>query len=179
MNKRITVYILLFVLLNTFIQQNLFASTNYSQNAMLQTPTETKRWFDLAVEYEKNGKIEESIQTSRQALHHAEHENNLELKAQILNNLAILLSDSGMRQEGIGLSYKAYETYLLLADSSRAANVKINIGTDYIDEGKFEEALKVMLEGLELRIQCGDSTNLAAYYLNIGDVYKQLNIDKK
>ena len=179
MNKRITVYILLFVLLNTFIQQNLFASTNYSQNAMLQTPTETKRWFDLAVEYEKNGKIEESIQTYRQALHHAEHENNLELKAQILNNLAILLSDSGMRQEGIGLSYKAYETYLLLADSSRAANVKINIGTDYIDEGKFEEALKVMLEGLELRIQCSDSTNLAAYYLNIGDVYKQLNIDKK
>jgi len=179
MNKRITVYILLFVLLNTFIQQNLFASTNYSQNAMLHTPTETKRWFDLAVEYEKNGKIEESIQTYRQALHHAEHENNLELKAQILNNLAILLSDSGMRQEGIGLSYKAYETYLLLADSSRAANVKINIGTDYIDEGKFEEALKVMLEGLELRIQCGDSTNLAAYYLNIGDVYKQLNIDKK
>ena len=179
MNKRITVYILLFVLLNTFIQQNLFASTNYSQNSMLHTPTETKRWFDLAVEYEKNGKIEESIQTYRQALHHAEHENNLELKAQILNNLAILLSDSGLRQEGIELSYKAYEAYLMLADSARAANVKINIGTDYIDEGKFEEALKVMLEGLELRIQCGDSTNLAAYYLNIGDVYKQLNIDKK
>ena len=65
MNKRITVYILLFVLLNTFIQQNLFASTNYSQNAMLQTPTETKRWFDLAVEYEKNGKIRKytNIQT--------------------------------------------------------------------------------------------------------------------
>ncbi len=179
MNKRITVYILLFVLLNTFIQQNLFASTNYSQNSMLHTPTETKRWFDLAVEYEKNGKIEESIQTYRQALHYAEYENNLQLKAQILNNLAILLSDSGLRQEGIELSYKAYEAYLMLADSARAANVKINIGTDYIDEGKFEEALKVMLEGLELRIQCGDSTNLAAYYLNIGDVYKQLNIDKK
>lgn len=179
MNKRITIYILLFVLLNTFIQQNLFASTNHSQNAMLHTPTETKRWFDLAVEYEKNGKIEESIQTYRQALHHAEHENSLELKAQILNNLAILLSDSGLRQEGIELSFKAYEAYLLLADSARAANVKINIGTDYIDEGKFEEALKVMLEGLELRTQCGDSTNLAAYYLNIGDVYKQLNIDKK
>lgn len=146
---------------------------------MLHIPTETKRWFDLAVEYEKNGKIEESIQTYRKALHHAEHENNLQLKAQILNNLAILLSDSGLRQEGIELSYKAYEAYLLLADSSRAANIKINIGTDYIDEGKFEEALKVMLEGLELRIQCGDSTNLAAYYLNIGDVYKQLNIDKK
>ncbi|WP_446779303.1 tetratricopeptide repeat-containing sensor histidine kinase [Macellibacteroides fermentans] len=146
---------------------------------MLHTPTETKRWFDLAVEYEKNGKIEESIQTYRQALHHAEHENSLELKAQILNNLAILLSDSGLRQEGIELSFKAYEAYLLLADSARAANVKINIGTDYIDEGKFEEALKVMLEGLELRTQCGDSTNLAAYYLNIGDVYKQLNIDKK
>ena len=146
---------------------------------MLHIPTETKRWFDLAVEYEKNGKIEESIQTYRQALHHAEYENNLQLKAQILNNLAILLSDSGLRQEGIELSYKAYEAYLLLADSSRAANIKINIGTDYIDEGKFEEALKVMLEGLELRIQCGDSTNLAAYYLNIGDVYKQLNIDKK
>lgn len=179
MNKRITVYILLFVLLNTFIQQNLFANTNHSQNSMLHIPTETKRWFDLAVEYEKNGKIEESIQTYRQALHHAEYENNLQLKAQILNNLAILLSDSGLRQEGIELSYKAYEAYLMLADSSRAANVKINIGTDYIDEGKFEEALKVMLEGLELRIQCGDSTNLAAYYLNIGDVYKQLNIDKK
>ena len=123
---------------------------------MLHTPTETKRWFDLAVEYEKNGKIEESIQTYRKALHHAEHENNLQLKAQILNNLAILLSDSGLRQEGIELSYKAYEAYLMLADSARAANVKINIGTDYIDEGKFEEALKVMLEGLELRIQCGD-----------------------
>ena len=80
MNKRITVYILLFVLLNTFIQQNLFASTNYSQNAMLHTPTETKRWFDLAVEYEKNGKIEESIQTYRQALHHAEHENNISMR---------------------------------------------------------------------------------------------------
>ena len=146
---------------------------------MLHIPTETKRWFDLAVEYEKNGKIEESIQTYKQALNHAEYENNLQLKAQILNNLAILLSDSGLRQEGIELSYKAYEAYLLLADSSRAANIKINIGTDYIDEGKFEEALKVMLEGLELRIQCGDSTNLAAYYLNIGDVYKQLNIDKK
>lgn len=75
-----------------------------------------------------------------------------------------------MRQEGIELSYKAYEAYLMLADSARAANVKINIGTDYIDEGKFEEALKVMLEGLELRIPCGNSTNLAAYYLNIGNV---------
>lgn len=49
---------------------------------MLHIPTKIKRWFDLAVEYEKNGKIEESIQTYKQALNHAEYENNLQLKAE-------------------------------------------------------------------------------------------------
>ncbi len=139
---------------------------------------ESKKWFDKAESYETAGNIEKSIETYRIALTHAEAENNLHMKAQILNNLAIILSDSGNRKEGIDLSYKSSKTYLLAGDTSRAANALLNIGIDYIDAGKYEEALKVQLEALELRLQCGDSTNIAAYYLNIGDVYKQLNIDK-
>lgn len=139
---------------------------------------ESKKWFDKAESFEKAGDIEKSINTYRIALSHAEAENNLHMQAQIMNNLAIILSDSGNRKEGIDLSYKSSRTYLLAGDTSRAANALLNIGIDYIDDGKYEEALKVQLKALELRLQCGDSSNIAAYYLNIGDVYKQLNIDK-
>ena len=138
-----------------------------------------QEWFSKAKNLDDEGKTAESNVAIREALKLATSIRNYPLMAKSLNFLAINLSAEGQRDEGISLSFKAFDNFMLAGDTVRAANVKINIGMDYNNQGKYEEALKVELEALELRLQCGDSTNLAAYYQRIGEVYKDLGIREK
>ena len=71
---------------------------------------ESKKWFDKAESFEKAGDIEKSINTYRIALSHAEAENNLHMQPQIMNILAIMISDPENRKKGIDLSYKTSKT---------------------------------------------------------------------
>lgn len=135
--------------------------------------------FSKGVTLDDAGKTEESTAAIHEALRLASKIRDYPLIARSLNFLAINLSAMGKRDEGIEMSFKAYENFLLAGDTVRAANVKINIGMDYTNNGNFEEALKIELEALDLRLQCGDSTNIAAYYQRLGEVYKQLGIRDK
>ncbi len=138
-----------------------------------------REMFSKGVALDDAGKTEESTAAIHEALRLASTIRDYPLMARSLNFLAINLSAMGRRDEGIEMSFKAYENFLLAGDSVRAANVKINIGMDYTNNGNFEEALKIELEALDLRLQCGDSTNIAAYYQRLGEVYKQLGIRDK
>jgi tetratricopeptide (TPR) repeat protein len=138
-----------------------------------------KSWFKKAVDFDSAGNTEKGNQAAREALRIASVFKNYLLMGRCMNFLAIHLSAEGKRSEGIAMSYKAFENFLLAGDTARAANVKINIGMDYNNQGKYEEALKVELEALDLRLLCGDSTNLATYYQRIGEVYKDLGIHDK
>ncbi len=138
-----------------------------------------REMFSKGVALDDAGKTEESTAAIHEALRLASTIRDYPLIARSLNFLAINLSAMGKRDEGIEMSFKAYENFLLAGDTVRAANVKINIGMDYTNNGNFEEALKIELEALDLRLQCGDSTNIAAYYQRLGEVYKQLGIRDK
>ncbi len=173
---------LLFVILSG-LPNLLFAIALFSETVDKQQLSDTleiaKDWFKKGVDFENEGKTEQSTKAIYEALRIATSIKNYALIAKSMNFLAINLSASGKRDEGISLSFKAFENFLLAGDTVRAANVKINIGMDYNNQGKYEEALKIELEALDLRLQCGDSTNLATYYQRIGEVYKGLGINNK
>ncbi len=136
-------------------------------------------WFKKAGAFDGEGNTAKANDAAREALRLASAVKNHLLIGRSMNFLAINLSAEGKREEGIAMSYLAFENLMLAGDTVRAANVKINLGMDYTNSGKFEEALKVELEALELRLKCGDSTNIATYYQHIGEVYKELGIRDK
>ena len=138
-----------------------------------------KSWFKKAVDLDDAGNTEKGNEAAREALRLASVVKDYQLMGRCMNFLSINLSAEGKRSDGITMSYKAFESFILAGDTVRAANVKINIGMDYNNQGKYEEALKVELEALDLRLICGDSTNLATYYQRIGEVYKDLGIHDK
>ncbi len=138
-----------------------------------------KEWFKKAATFDDEGNIEKGNEAAREALRLASALKDHFLMGRCMNYLAINLSAEGKRAEGIALSYKAFDNLMLAGDTVRAANVKINLGMDYNNDGNYAEALKLELEALELRLQCGDSTNIAAYYQRIGEVYKELGVRDK
>ena len=150
-------------------------------NKLLATDTLeiAREWFKKGVSYDDEGKVEEGNAAVREALKLATSVKDYLLMAKSMNFLAINLSANGKRDEGISLSFKAFDNFLLAGDTVRAANVKINIGMDYTNNGAYEKALNIELEALDLRLQCRDSTNIAAYYQRLGEVYKQLGIHEK
>jgi tetratricopeptide (TPR) repeat protein len=171
--------ILLFAVLSFVFNNAVCSSKSPSAKQKADTLTIAQQWFKKGMEYDGEGNTEKGDSAVKEALRLATIIKDYTTMAKSLNFLAINLGAAGKKDEAIELSFKAFEYYILAGDSSRAANVKINIGMDYNNQGKYEEALKIELEALDLRLQCGDSTNLAAYYQRIGEVYKGLGIHEK
>lgn len=138
-----------------------------------------KEWFKKVGAFDAEGHTEKADEAAREALRLASAVKDHLLMGRCMNYLAINLAAEGKREEGIRLSFQAFDQLMLAGDTVRAANVKINIGMDYNNQGEYEEALKLELEALELRLQCGDSSNIATYYQHIGEVYKELEIRDK
>lgn len=138
-----------------------------------------KEWFEKIGTYDNEGDTKKADEAARKALSLASLVKDHLLMGRCMNYLAINLSAEGKRDEGIAMSYQAFENLMLAGDTTRAANVKINLGMDYTNNGNYEEALKVELEALELRFKCKDSSNIATYYQHIGEVYKELGIHDK
>jgi tetratricopeptide (TPR) repeat protein len=168
--------VLALCVLNGFAAIDSSSNSDILKNDSLEI---ARSWFKKAVDFDSAGNTEKGNQAAREALGIASVFKDYLLMGRCMNFLAINLSAEGKRSEGIAMSYKAFENFLLAGDTVRAANVKINIGMDYNNQGKYEEALKVELEALDLRLLCGDSTNLATYYQRIGEVYKDLGIHDK
>lgn len=138
-----------------------------------------RAWLLQANAYQELGNYSESDRALNHALHIADSVKDYVMRGKVMNLQAINLSATGKREEGIAMSFSAFDSYMLAGDTVRAANVKINIGMDYTNQGRYEEALKVELEALGLRLACGDSTNIATFYQHIGEIYKELGIREK
>lgn len=179
MKSYVSLLLLFLLVINCFasISNSSFREMDKTTNA--DTLAQAKEWFKNAVTFDKEGDLKRSNEAAREALRLATIVNDNLLMGRTLNYLAINLSAEGKRAESISLSYKAFDNLMLAGDTVRAANVKINIGMDYNNDGNYQEALKIELEALELRLQCGDSTNIATYFQHIGEVYKELGIHDK
>jgi tetratricopeptide (TPR) repeat protein/two-component sensor histidine kinase len=175
-----TILILIFI---SVLPGVLFASPEKTVAPQMNKTPDTlelaKEWFKKAGVFDGEGNTEKANEAAHEALRLATAINDRLMMGRSMNFLAINLSAEGKRAEGIVLSYKAFENLMLAGDTVRAANVKINLGMDYNNDGKYQEALKVELEALDLRLKCGDSTNIAAYYQRIGEVYKELGVHDK
>lgn len=136
-------------------------------------------WYKQGLICEEAGDPVKSNEALQQALVLATRAKNYSMMGKAMNFIAINLGEMGKRDESVAMSWRAFENLMLAGDSAPAANVKINMGMDYVNQGDYEEALKLELEALDLRLACGDSTNLAAYYQRIGEVYKELGIREK
>jgi tetratricopeptide (TPR) repeat protein len=156
-----------------------FANNETSDKQANDTLELAKEYYKKAVAFDDEGNLAKCNKALNKALKLATSVNDHHLMGRAMNFLAINLAAEGKREEGIILSFQAFDQLMLAGDTVRAANVKINIGMDYVNEGNYEEALKHELHALDLRLQCGDSTNLATFYQRIGEVYKELGIREK
>ncbi len=139
----------------------------------------TRAYYNLGRFYDQNNNPEQSNETLEKALELARTSNNQRAIATISNYLASNYSVMGRQQEATLLYLETFKIFMEIGDTTVAANVLINIGMDHNNRGNYEEALKTALQALELRLNCGDSTNLAFFYQQIGEVYKQLGVRDK
>jgi len=170
------VFIFLFLSGYTFVS---IANTGAAEQQNIDTLELAKEWYKKAVAFDDEGNLTKCNEALHEALKLSTSVNDHHLMGRAMNFIAINLAAEGKREEGVLMSFQAFDHLLLAGDTVRAANIKINIGMDYNNQGKYEEALKAELEALDLRLQCGDSTNIATYYQRIGEVYKELGVREK
>lgn len=161
--------------------QNLPDSSLYREeylNAAKQGDTVgmARAWFKQGAAFDDLGEFGASRHALEQALSICQPLAQPLIEGKIRNYLASVLGELGQRDQAIDMYQLAYQCYMSAGDTALAANVLINIGIDYVNFGRYEEALITELRALDLRIKCNDSSNLATYYQHIGEVYKQLNL---
>jgi len=69
--------------------------------------------------------------------------------------------------------------FLGLGDTASAASIALNLGGEYVNRGDYDRALETELTALRLKESAGDSSNIAYFYQQIGEVYKLLGMTDK
>lgn len=138
-----------------------------------------RAYYRLGVYFDQNDSIVVSNQYLVKGLQAARKSENIKIIAQILNYLASNYSYSGTADSINSMFLEASNLFLANGDTAKAGDVLLNLGMEYVNQGHYEEALKVKLKALEFRVACGDSTNISFYFQQIGEVYKELKLPEK
>lgn len=138
-----------------------------------------RAYYRLGVYFDQNDSMVVSNQYLVKGLQAARKSENIKIIAQILNYLASNYSYSGTADSINSMFLEASNLFLANGDTAKAGDVLLNLGMEYVNQGHYEEALKVKLKALEFRVACGDSTNISFYFQQIGEVYKELKLPEK
>lgn len=159
-------------------RNELFFNLEKAQNSNDQLEL-ARAYYRLGVYFDQNDSLYVSNQYLLKGLQAARKSENIKSIAQILNYLASNYSYSGTADSINAMFLEATNLFLQNGDTAKAGDVLINLGMEYVNQGNYEEALKVKLKALEYRIVCGDSTNISFYFQQIGEVYKELKLPDK
>jgi len=157
-----------------------------AQNVLILQSIKKKDTLSLARAHYKLGKIFDYSGKRDSAHYHFELA--LELANKIDNNKAIAIignslasvySIDGLHKKSISIYENVVYRFLQAKDTSHAADVLLNLASEYFDLGNYEKALQIDLKALQLKVESNDSTNIAAYYQKIGHVFEILKNKNK
>jgi signal transduction histidine kinase len=109
----------------------------------------------------------------------AQEQNDKAKLAAVYNNLGLVYSNLGLRQESYEYYIKALDYFEATNDLNNQAITLNNIGIVNQNLGNDNRAINYLLKAAEINQSIGDSYNLSMNYSNIGVSYKVLeNFDK-
>ncbi len=136
-------------------------------------------WYRLGKIYDRQGVPEKSDAALLKALELATTAGSDKARAVITNYLAGNYSERGRVDSAIALYRTSYRLFLEQGDTVSAASIALNLGGEFVNRGEYEQALNAELDALRLKELSGDSSDLAYFYQQIGEVYKVLGIREK
>jgi len=138
------------------------------------------RWYyKLALKYDYLDTNDSCDLYYGKALNVAERIRNDKAVAVISNAQATTFSDRGLHQKALNIYKRTTEKFLALKDTSAAAGTMLNAGSEYFDVGEYKKGLNYSIDALKLKLLCGDSTNLSAYYHQIGSIFNAVGNKEK
>jgi tetratricopeptide (TPR) repeat protein len=135
-----------------------------------------RTYYKLGIAYDKQDNFEKSNSYLNKALLMAKEIKSSKAIAVITNYLASNYSEQGRQWDAIELYEQSYDLFISLNDSAEAAAVYMNIGTEYLDMSKYEQALEYEIKALKMKEQVGDSLNIAYFYQSVGELFKLLDM---
>jgi len=138
-----------------------------------------RAYYKLGIAYDKRDDFEKSNSCLNKALSVAKNIKSSKAIAVITNYLASNYSEQGRQWDAIELYEQSYDLFISLNDSAEAAAVYMNIGTEYLDMSRYEEALGYEIKALKMKEQVGDSLNIAYFYQSVGELFKLLGMNEK
>ena len=130
--------------------------------------------YKLGKIFDYAGEHDSSLYHYNTALKFAKAINSIKAEAVISNSLASLYSNDGNHQNAVALYFKSRHKFLSIKDTTAATDITLNIADEYSDLGNYKLALQNALYALLLRVSSGDSSNIAAYYLKLGEINNSL-----
>ena len=97
----------------------------------------------------------------------------------ISNAFATTVSDRGLHEEAIIIYNQVIELFFSEKDTTGAAGVILNTGSEYLEMGEYKKGLELSLEALNLKLEISDSTNIVAFYHQIGTIFKIVGNSEK
>lgn len=96
----------------------------------------------------------------------------------IYNLLASNASYSGDRPQAMIYYHKALKEFYEIKDADKVAMIMMNMGSEYEYAGNLKLAIAYKLKALKNKLASGKTKNLDYYYQNIGQLFKETDIDK-
>lgn len=138
-----------------------------------------RAYYKLALKYDYIDENDSCNLYYNKALLIVKKLDNKRAVAIISNAFATTLSDRGLHDEAINLYKKVIDSFFSVSDTSGAAGVMLNIGSEYLEIGEYQLGLKKSLDALKLKLAINDSINIAGFYHQIGGIFRAVDNKEK
>lgn len=125
--------------------------------------------------YEKLENYVKEVECMKKALTAARARGLKLAEAQALSNLGILCHRNMDHDSAIAYANNALDIFKSVKDTLRMARAYINLSTDFMGSGNYEEATKCALIAAPMFRQKRDTTWFASVYCNLAIMYEQMN----
>jgi len=138
-----------------------------------------RAYYKLALKYDYLDQNDSCDLYYKRAIAIAKELKNVRAEAIITNALATTLSDRGLHEEAIKLYKEVIELFFSANDIFGASGVMLNSAAEYLEMGKYKKGLEISLDALKLRLETTDSTNIVAFYHQIGSIFRLVDNNEK
>ncbi len=138
-----------------------------------------RAYYKLALKYDYLDENDSCEIYYKKAIVLAKALKNIRATAIISNAMATTLSDRGLHKEAITLYDEVIELFSSANDTFGASGVMLNSASEYLEMGQYQKGLEISLNALKLRLENSDSTNIVAFYHQIGSIFRLVDNNEK
>ena len=138
-----------------------------------------RAYYKLALKYDYLDENDSCNFYYKKAIVLAKGLKNIRATAIISNAYATTLSDKGLHKEAIKLYKEVIELFFSANDIFGASGVMLNSAAEYLEMGEYKKGLEISFDALKLRLEIADSTNIAAFYHQIGSIFRLVDNKEK